>query len=112
MRTLKFTLIIILLSINFNCAELGAAMSNATANNCAIIEGDFYLYDSKNKEYKFKYIRDYDKNDNYIRDKESNWVLDKVYYYTKLPQFGIYYVTSPYSGADYKIATFCSSYYK
>lgn len=100
-----------LIVLTNSCAEMSAAMSNATANNCQYSACVSSAYDYKSKEYiEGTYVMT-TKDGNDVSYNEGIWVSNRQSYYNKLPNFGVWYERSPYSRVDYRFSTYCTQYY-
>ena len=110
MKTLNLFYVLILIVLTNSCAEMAAAMSNATADTCMYKACVSSAYDYRSDEYlEGTYVRTTRDGDD-VSYRESIWVDNRQSYYNSQPNFGVWYERSPYSRVDYQFSTYCTEY--
>lgn len=108
-QIIKHTILIVVLSsILTSCDELTMALQYANQSNggvCIETEGHFGYFNTTDQDYRMDRYRNNNDDGVNIASDELSWVNSTLDYY--LPNMGIYYETSPYSGAEYKFVVTC-----
>lgn len=111
MKKLIFVYLAMLFIIVNGCAEMSAAMSNVTANNCMYKSCVSSAYDESSGDYiEGSYITK-TKDGRDVSYNEDIWVYNRQGYYNSFSNFGVWYERSPYSRVKYRFSTYCSQYY-
>lgn len=99
-----------LIVVTNSCAEMNAAMSNATADTCMHSARVSSAYNYKTKEY-FEGIYVFSTRDgDGVSYRKRIWIKNRQSYYNSLPNFGVWYERSQYSRVDYRFSTYCMLY--
>lgn len=110
MRKLFF---LCMLSISISgCGEMLTAMSQANqdmGSRCRSYTSAFYV--ESNGEWLEDQAKFKSKAGEDVSYEEKNWLRNRASYYINRRQFQTYYVTSPYTGADYKFNVHCAQWY-
>ena len=111
MKFLRVSCSIIILTFIFSsCAEMNAALSNATANTCIYTACVSSAFNYRTGEYvEGTYILT-TRDGVDVSYREGIWVDNRQSYYNSLPNFGVWYERSPYSKEDYRFSTYCSQH--
>ena len=109
LKLFKLYILVVCLGLfTTSCDELTMALQYANQSNggvCLETEGTFGYFNKTDQDYRMNRYRANNDSGESIAEKELNWINSRVDYY--LSNIGIYYDTSPYSNAEYKIVITC-----
>lgn len=109
MRTLNLFYLLLLILLTSSCAEMNAAMSNATVNDCSYKGSMVSVYEKETGKYRKDYMHTtYNGKD--VSYKENSWITNRVNHYLDYPNFGVWYETSRYTKSEYRFSTYCAQY--
>jgi hypothetical protein len=109
LKSFKLYILVVCLGLfTTSCDELTMALQYANQSNggvCIETEGHFGYFNTTDQDYRMDRYRNTNDDGENIASDELSWANSTLDHY--LPNMGIYYETSPYSGAEYKFVVTC-----